>query len=196
MINVKTLGKRGFIVEYIIDFYAETGLTMLAGRPNAQRLVQKKGMEIRRLRDGDMLVCNFQGVLACSSSYLSELFDQINEYLEGKENILIAVKNISDELMTDFEALAAYSKVKKGVPFSVIFQNGAEWNIIGTVDRTGRKVFELLKEHSLTARELADLADVKINAASNQLKRLYEDRLVFRREVIDLEGKKYVYYLK
>lgn len=194
--HVKALGKRGFIVEYRIDLYAETGLTMLAGRSNIQSLMEKKGVEIRRLRDGDMLVCDFQGVLACSPSYLSELFGQIDKYLEGKENILIAVKNISNELMTDFEAFAIHSKVRRGVPFSAIFQRSAEWDLIGTVDKTGRKVFELLKEHSLTARELADLTDVKINAASNQLKRLYEERLVFRREIIDAEGKKYVYYLK
>lgn len=187
-------------MEVRIDLYGESGdQESLLGRSNAEKLMEHLAPGLKYLRDGDKVIYDFHHIVSCTTSYLDQLFTDLNKILANRSGIMIAVENIeNDGVFMELDALATYLKVKKGVTFSVIYQNGRELSIIGTIDGAGKRVFQLLTERTLTARDLIDLSDgeLKVNAASNQLKRLYDAGLAFRREIIDADGKKYIYYLR
>lgn len=185
-------------MELRIELYQETkGLSSLVGRENAENLINKLSSNLKHLQEEDKLIVDFDKIETCTISYLDELFGGLKEYLKGRGGVLLLIENITDyAVYMELEALAAYLKAKKGISFAVIYQKGRELSLIGNVDSGGRRVFQLLTKQSLTARELADLEDKEINAASNQLKRLYDAGMALRREIIDTDGKKFVYYLR
>jgi DNA-binding transcriptional ArsR family regulator len=111
--------------------------------------------------------------------------------------VVVFVENIeNEELFEELEALVGYYKVVRGEEFAVVYQKGRDLDVIGTVDRAGKRAFRLLTERSLTSKQLAEMEGKAQNAAANQLNRLYKAGLIYRRQVVDSDGRSYVYYLR
>lgn len=167
----------------------------LAGRKNAEELIDAYMPTLKHLRDGDKVVVDFEKIVACTASYLDGIFYALRQRLTP--GVVVFVENIeNEELFEEFEALAGYYKVVRGGEFSVVYQDGKKLDIVGTVDKAGRRAFQLLTERNLTSRQLSEIEGKAQNAAANQLNRLYKAGLIFRRQIVDSDGRSYIYYLR
>lgn len=176
-------------------YSASSGNESLAGRRNAEELIAAQASTLKYLRDGDKVVVDFSRIAACTASFLDGIFYTLKQNMIA--GVVVFVENIeNEELFEELEALVGYYKVVRGEEFAVVYQKGRDLDVIGTVDRAGKRAFRLLTERSLTSKQLAEMEGKAQNAAANQLNRLYKAGLIYRRQVVDSDGRSYVYYLR
>lgn len=186
--------EREQIMEIRINLYEQTGkLDVLTGREKAEMLVSAYRNRMNYVKSGDKIVCDFENIVTATTSFLNQLFSDLRKMIDGP----LFVEHIdSAELREDLEAALLFSKAVKGDVYYLVYQDGRDLEILGEVDAASAHTFELLKKQELSARQLADMEDKKLTAASTQLARTYKAGLAFRREIVSCEGKMYVYYIK
>lgn len=195
--------ERVVYVDLRICPYFESGKrSSLSGRVNGVTIFEKYKSEVNDLQEGDKVICDFKGVFTCTLSFLDGLLGELKVYLSAlKPNVLLQLEHIEGDLQIDVRGLFAYWKeegkktpVKKDL--SLLLCQDGELQLCGNADAVSRCTFEYLKEGDLSARQLADRENIEINTASNRLVRIFQRGVAYRREIIDTEGKKYIYYIR
>ena len=186
----------------ICPFIESGKRSSLSGRVNGVAIFEKYKSKIDGLQEGDKVICDFESVFTCTLSYLDGLLGELKIYLSAhKPNVLLQLEQIEGDLQVDMKGLFAYWKeegkktpVKKDLSL-LLYQDG-ELQLCGNADAVSRSTFEYLKQEDLSARQLADREHIEINTASNRLVRVFQKGVAYRREIIDTEGKKYIYYIR
>ena len=186
----------------ICPFIESGKRSSLSGRVNGVAVFEKYKSKINRLQEGDKVICDFGRVFTCTLSYLDGLLGELKVHLSShKPNVLLQLEQIEGDLQVDMKGLFAYWKeegkktpVKKDLSL-LLYQDG-KIQIYGNADAVSRSTFEYLKQEDLSARQLADRENIEINTASNILVRVFRKGIAYRREIIDTEGKKYIYYIR
>ena len=79
---------------------------------------------------------------------------------------------------------------------ALLIRKEGQMRLIGHVEPNLIEAWQLVYERSeLTARELADQLGLEINTASMRLRKLYDARLLARREEITPGGRQHIYML-
>ncbi len=93
-------------------------------------------------------------------------------------------------LLLDFAGVSVKAKV------ALLIRKEDQMRLIGHVEPNLMEAWQLVYEKSeLTARELADQRGLEINTASMRLRKLYDARLLARREEITPDGRQHIYML-
>lgn len=140
-----------------------------------------------------LLLLDFTDILVMDSSFtgpsLLQLMKELIKGEYGDKYIALIKATRSTEENVDL-TIRGYG-LKMAIPNigekeEVILLGELEPNLSRTFNAFGER-------ESLTARELADREHIGINAASNRLKRLYDLRLITRKEEISSEGRQHIY---
>lgn len=143
--------------------------------------------------EGQPLVVIFPPNQLVDSSFADESIIRLAEQVADGEfgDRCILLQSLTDDSITNIEAAISLRGLKLAL---LVAERTGEWQCIGQLESSLRETLQLVarREH-LTASELADQKDLSVNAASNRLKRLYDQKLVRREHEISDKGLQYIY---
>lgn len=188
--------KKGISVAYLAK---EVGLTdgVLVLRPNAVKMLELSKDAIGSVLHGDVLVCDFAGILDCSSSFVDEFVVGWQRIVNQTENSLLILINFNSDVRYTIEAALNQRNRISGENLCLIAQTDGQYEVIGSkIEKNVLQVFDLLTDGShVTARLIADRFNIELNSAGNRLKKLFDAHLAFRSEQSVDAGGKYEYYI-
>jgi DNA-binding transcriptional ArsR family regulator len=145
-----------------------------------------------KVQSGQALSLDFDEVSVLDTSFADETVVELAVRLvDGQygDRFLILL-NPSAATVDNLEGTIARRKAKVALPI----RDGDHMRVIGHVEPNLAEAWDLtLRKGELTARSLADRLSLQINTASMRLRKLYEARLLTRREETISTGRHHVY---
>ena len=175
---------------------------ILATRLNGQRFFPLFADMLRQLPPDQGLLVDGTGVAILDASFADEVFGGVasgRAHADWKGRCF-ALCGLSDDNVKNIQfaldSRAVHSSGLRNCVLPVV--NGTDHKpaalLIGKVEGHVRESFAtLLRQHTLTARTLADSIGLDIHAASTRLKVLHDLGLATRAEMRDGHGREYVY---
>lgn len=163
-------------------------------RDNGERAYPFLAERLGSIPDGKALLLLFPLDQLLDASFVDECIVRLGEeLLAGKfGHRALLLQGLTDNSIINIKSVIALRKLK--LAFLVVQPSG-EWQCIGRLATSLHEVLNLLaKRERLTAPELALSMQLAINSASNRLKRLYDQRLIWREHEISDKGLQYIYY--
>lgn len=170
---------------------------VLVLRPKATKMLELSRAILGQIFYGDVVECDLAGVLDCSSSFVDEFIIGWQRIINGVENTMLVLVNVSSDVRYTIEAaLNQRNKLSKESTALVIYSDEG-YEVLGNkVEKNVRGVFTLLKDGAhITARLIADKFNIELNSAGNRLKKLYDAHMAMRSEQSIDAGGKYEYYI-
>lgn len=150
--------------------------------------------QLERLRDGHPLVVSFPRDQLVDASFADESIIRLGEQIVAGEfgERCILLEGISADSITNIDAVISLRGMKLAL---LAVEADGKWQVVGQLEPSLRDTLETVAgQGRLTAPELAKLANLAINSASNRLKRLYDQRLLRREYEVSEKGLQYIYY--
>jgi|GEM_PF-2133954 len=168
----------------------------LATRPIGEQFYRLALEKLNKINAGDAIELSLKGVNATDTSFLDEYvlgFQRL--VLESYPDSMIFVSNVDTWVFENLTRLIKSWEVDgQRIPV-LCFQND-KYEIVGKMEANLLEAFEVcLMNEEITARQLSEIKNLVLSTASTRLRKLYEFRVIYRREVIDSFGKQYVYIL-
>jgi len=174
----------------------------------ATRLVGKRFWELlqTRLHEPDtdaVVVLSFAGVEVMDASFADEVFGTLAARRARKDVSFGPVMLVdANETCIENLKMALETRADRESPERERLRNcilpmlkDDQMTLIGKFEDHVLQSFELLSKHkTLTARDLADVLNLNLNAASTRLKTLADLGLARRIEIRDAQGKQFVYH--
>lgn len=174
----------------------------------ATRLAGKRFWELlqTRLREPDadaVVVLSFAGVEVMDASFADEVFGTLAARRARKDVSFGPVMLVdANETCIENLKMALETRADRESPERERLRNcilpmlkDDQMTLIGKFEDHVLQSFELLSKHkTLTARDLADVLNLNLNAASTRLKTLADLGLARRIEIRDAQGKQFVYH--
>lgn len=177
----------------------QVGLTdgILVLRPKAIEMLELSKKAIGSVFYGDALVCNFAGIIDCSSSFVDEFVVGWQRIVNQTENALLILINFNPDVQYTIEAALNQRNRISHENLCLIVQINDRYKALGSkVEKNVLQVFDLLADGShVTARLIADRFNIELNSAGNRLKKLFDAHMAFRSEQSVDAGGKYEYYI-
>lgn len=149
-----------------------------------------------RMKPGDVLELDFEGVSYCDSVFLDEIVLGVQLVILKKQDNIMYLSNINSSIEESLRHVISWRKDAKVQKITVLFYQGGRFNYMGHLEPMASRVFEIVSiKGKITARELSDMLGTAIYNASALLKKLYDNRLVMRREFSDSTGLSHQYIL-
>lgn len=177
----------------------QVGLTdgILVLRPKAIEMLELSKKAVGSVFYGDALVCNFAGIIDCSSSFVDEFVVGWQRIVNQTENALLILINFNPDVQYTIEAALNQRNRISHENLCLIVQINDRYKALGSkVEKNVLQVFDLLADGShVTARLIADRFNIELNSAGNRLKKLFDAHMAFRSEQSVDAGGKYEYYI-
>lgn len=169
---------------------------ILTFRPFGKKAKDMIIARIDKMMPGSVIEMDFRNIFSSDVSFADEMITNVQLYLREKDNMLLFITNITQEIKETLEASLSVREVKSKVKVQILYKDEKKYGIIGSLEQNQLETFELLNQKAeLTARDVAEKFELEINSASNRLKKLYDQRLVLRKEQVDSTGRQHIYYL-
>jgi DNA-binding transcriptional ArsR family regulator len=149
---------------------------------------------LREVPSGDMLVLSFAGVSVMDTSFADETVLEVALGLiqDRYGDRWLILDQPGPATIDNLEGAIARRKVK----VALLIREGDRVRLLGHLERNLVETWQFACEKAeLTARELADHLGLEINTASMRLRKLYNARLLTRREEITPSGRQHIYML-
>lgn len=184
---------------FISEVALKTGITeinVLTFRPLGKEVKNELIDQINLCPTQCVIDLDFTGNEICDVSFVDEIVLEVQLYLmKNTLDRIILISNISDATLENLDAAIAV-RDQRGIKLQVLKRDEDQISYIGKLERNlDVTLKQLLEKKEITAREIAVLNGIAINSASNRLKKLYDNRLVLRKEYIDTLGKQHIYFL-
>jgi DNA-binding transcriptional ArsR family regulator len=147
---------------------------------------------MRQVPEGQSLVLDFEGVSVMDTSFADATVLQLALNLAAQQygDRYLILRNPSAATVYNIEGAIARRKAR----VTLVVESGTERWTLGHLERNLAEAWQLvLRDGSMTARQLADRLGLEINTASTRLRKLYDARLLARREESTKEGRQHVY---
>ncbi len=163
-------------------------------RSYGQRAFSAMEYALKEVPSGQALLLDFAGVSVMDTSFADETVLELALGLSqdkyGERWMVLAEP--SPATIDNLEGTIARRKAK----VALLIRREGQMRLIGHVEPNLMEAWQLVWERSeLTARELADQLGLEINTASMRLHKLYDARLLARREEITPGGRQHIYRL-
>lgn len=170
---------------------------VLVLRPKAAQMFELSKTKIGQILYGDVVECDLNGVLDCSSSFVDEFIIGWQRIVNQVENAMLILVNATSDVQYTIEAaLNQRNKLSNESIVLVIYSENGYEALGNRIEKNVREVFALLAEGSrITARLIADKFGLELNSAGNRLKKLYDAHMVMRSEQGIDAGGKFEYYI-
>jgi len=149
---------------------------------------------LKDVPSGDVLVLSFAGVSVMDTSFADETVLEVALGLiqDRYGDRWLVLEQPSPATIDNLEGAIARRKAK----VALLICEGDVMRLLGHVERNLVEAWQFACEKAeLTARELADHLGLEINTASMRLRKLYDARLLKRREEITTDGRQHIYML-
>ena len=166
-------------------------------RPNAKTMFDNSINQYGTPLQGDVFVCDLSEIEDCSGSFVDEFIHNWIRLIRKTENTMFVITGMSEDVYyTVSSALSLRNKLSREAMSILSLENGA-YSLIGDkIEKNMREVFDfIIKNKKVTVRMVAEEFSLELNGASNRLKKLYDSRLVMRKEQSLENGGKYEYFL-
>src|SRR5713101_3746255 len=140
---------------------------------------------------GQALLLDLEGVSVMDTSFADETVLELALGLSQDKygDRWMVLEEPSPATIDNLEGTIARRKAK----VALLIRKEGQMRLIGHVEPNLMEAWQLVCERSeLTARELADLLGLEINTASMRLHKLYDARLLARREEITPDGRQHI----
>lgn len=152
--------------------------------------------EVEALEADDLIEMNFDGIRTCDVSFVDEMIIEVKLYIKNKNNVLLFLTNLSDDIFDNLEAALALREQKSKIKTQILIKKYNSYDFAGALEQNLKETFnQLVSRNEITARDIAASFKLEINSASNRLKKIYDAGLCLRKEIIDEHGKQHVYFL-
>ncbi len=180
--------------------YVMTELFGVLGVPGPDLLTRSFGRRafpvleerLRAIPVGEALVLDCGAIGVMDTSFADEtLLEMATGLAAGRYgDRYLVLKDPSPDVVDNLDAAIARRRVK--VAFPIV--DGASFTTVGHVEPNLVEAWRLaLGTAGFTARDLADQLGLEINTASMRLRKLFDARLLARREEVTPAGREYVY---
>jgi len=163
-------------------------------RSYGQRAFPTLEHALKEVPPSQALVLDFAGVSVMDTSFADETVLELALGLSQDKygDRWMVLEEPSPATIDNLEGTIARRKAK----VALLIRKEGQMRLIGHVEPNLMEAWQLVCERSeLTARELADLLGLEINTASMRLHKLYDARLLARREEITSGGRQHIYML-
>jgi len=179
-----------------------TRLFALLGIPGPDLLLRSYGeralptleQALKEVPPGQALVFDFAGISVMDTSFADETVLELALGLSQDKygDRWMVLAEPSPAAIDNLEGTIARRKAK----VALLIRKEGQMRLIGHVEPNLLEAWQLVYEKSeLTARELADQLGLEINTASTRLRKLFDARLLARREEITPSGRQHIYML-
>jgi hypothetical protein len=177
--------------------------SLLATRLAGKRFWEQLQVRLREPIADAVIVLSFAGVDVMDASFADEVFGTLAAR-RARKDISFGPVILIDANETCIENLkmALETRADRESPEQERLRNcvlpmlkDEEMVLIGKFEDHVSQSFEQLSKHgTLTARDLADILKLNLNAASTRLKTLADLGLAHRVEIRDAQGKQFIYH--
>jgi len=177
--------------------------SLLATRLTGKRFWEELQKCLREPDADTVITLSFAGVDVMDASFADEVFGTLAARRARKDVTFNPVMLVdANETCIENLKMALETRADRESPERERLRNcvlpmlkGDEITLIGKFEDHVLQSFELLsKQKTMTARDLADLLKLNLNAASTRLKTLPDLGLAHRIEIRDAQGKQFVYH--
>lgn len=182
-----------FELKHLFSLLSISGPDLLL-RNYGQRAFPVLEHALKEVPTGQMLLLDFEGISVMDTSFADETVLELalglsqNKYGER----WITLEEPSPATVDNLEGTIARRKAK----VALLIHKEGQMVLIGHVEPNLSEAWQLVcQKTELTARELADHLGLEINTASMRLRKLYDARLLARREEITSGGRQHIYML-
>lgn len=170
---------------------------VLVLRPTAKEMFEISKSEIGDLISDDLLVCDFQEIYDCSSSFVDEFVLTWQRVINKQKNTMLILINTNEDVQYTVEAALNQRNRISNESLSLIAHINDKFVIFGRkLEKNDLQVFELMANGGhITAREVAESFNLELNSAGNRLKKLYDAHAVMRVEQSADVGGKFEYFI-
>lgn len=168
----------------------------LATRPIGEQFFYMALEKLNGIHAGDIIELSMKGVFATDTSFLDEYILGFQRMiLERYPDALLFVSNVDIWVLENLTRLIKSWEVD-GIRIPVLCFHDNEYEILGKMEANLLETFDVCRaNYEITARQLAEIKNLVLSTASTRLRKLYEFKVIYRREVIDASGKQYIYSL-
>lgn len=170
---------------------------VLVLRPTAKEMFEISKSEIGDLMSDDLLVCDFQEIYDCSSSFVDEFVLTWQRVINKQKNTMLILINTNEDVQYTVEAALNQRNRISNESLSLIAHINDKFVVFGRkLEKNALQVFELMANGGhITAREVAESFNLELNSAGNRLKKLYDAHAVMRVEQSADVGGKFEYFI-
>lgn len=181
----------------IIYYAKKQGLDqILIYRPTAKRIFSDVLSDFSTLSSDDILECSFQDVDMCDVSFVDEFIINLQKYVLQHQNTVMIITNTNECVQENLEAALTLRNKQDQSKICLLLYDNCKYRVFGDLEKNLKETYDLIKNSDeISARIIAQKFGIEINSASNRLKKLFDLRLLLRREVIDESGRQHKYYL-
>lgn len=167
------------------------GSSDLVTRPSGQAIRERVEKEIQNEEEGGVIALDFSkiGIIdySCADEIVTKLVSRLlsNEY--GDRYLLLT--GINDNQQENIEV--ALERKELAV---IAEKRGGEKVLLGSLNNYLRETLSLIvKNGTITARELADMIRIETNTSGTRLLNLYKKRLVMRKDEMKEGARVWIY---
>jgi hypothetical protein len=177
--------------------------SILATRFTGKRVWEVIHSHLESYNTESVVFLSFDGVDVMDASFADEVFARLAIMRARKEYPYYCYLILTDMNETCEENLqmALITRIEREpddrphLRNCVLMMRGAKIDLIGKYENHVKETFSLLNsERELTARDISNILDISLNAASTRLKTIADLGLARRIEMRDEQGKLYIYH--
>jgi hypothetical protein len=162
------------------------GVEHMVTRETGSRLRRAFEAALAELQPGGILTLDFTGAgiidFSCADEALAKLVGRLVAGEYGEK--YLRLKGLSPSQRENIQVALERKRLS-----TLLLLGGESWDCLGTVKPYLRETLELvMRRRTLSAREMAGILDLELNASSTRLINLHRQRLVTRREHAKGEG--------
>lgn len=190
------------MLKNIQTYFMKEFFTIFEELPDSDLVTRELGMRaydilkqvIMQTEAGAILQFDFSDVLVMDSSFAGpSLLRLMRELVDGQYgDKYLVISNATSSTEENVDLTIRGHGLKLAIPS---LNEDDTVTLLGEIEPNLLHTFGLvLQKKIMTARELADLEQIGISAASNRLKKLSDLRLVTRTEEVTIEGRQHRYH--
>ncbi|MBP1763247.1 MAG: hypothetical protein H6Q65_305 [Firmicutes bacterium] len=143
----------------------------------------------------DMMELDFANVDNTEPSFIDSAIVMFKMDTIAKKNNIFYLSNLNSYVQYAVENCISWYLTKKNESHPLLWRTNDDLQVIGHLENKIAELFNMIKQEDVTARRLAELEKINVNNASTRLKKLYDLKLVLRREIMEDGARQQLYYL-
>lgn len=177
---------------------------VLTSRPLGTQVLGETLKNFSDIQAETVIECSFEGVEICDYSFVDEFLLNLQLKVLTWDNTILRIVDCKIDVLENIKAtlLLRNDNLRKQAPNSakinILYFYDGKYDILGPIEKGLVAAFDYVATHpeSVTVRNVAEALEVSsLTSIANRLKRLYDSRLICRREEVDETGRQFLYFV-
>ncbi len=177
---------------------------VLTSRPLGTHVLNETLKKISNVQAETVIECSFEGIEICDYSFVDEFLLNLQLKVLAWDNTILRIVDCKIDVLENIKAtlLLRNDNLRKQAPngtkINILYFHDGRYNILGPIEKGLVAAFDNVIAHPecVTVRNVAEALEISSLASiANRLKRLYDSRLICRREEVDETGRQFLYFV-